>query len=402
MVYIVPILGYLIGSISPSYILGRILRGIDLREYGDGNLGTTNTKRVLGLAPAVITAIFDLSKGVLALLIASRLGAPDWLAYLTGLLAVVGHIFPFYLRFRGGQGAATAMGLLFYGFYQIVVGKIYYSVLEVFLALIALGILALGVYFISRRGNIVGLVTLPVAIILAFLVIPLGMTSIFVIIIFAFHFSIQVYGLAKGKTSLDIPKQISEQIFHWRTIARPLAALFVVFSFFVSHNILLDVIGALALFFIILDLLRLLIGRVNFLFFARLKGFFKEKEKSKFSSMTLFLTAIFILFLAFPGNIASVAALFLIFGDLAAKVFGLIFGKTKFLTKTLEGTVAYFVFSLSAGFTFSLFSPLPFWILTLGALTAALVEPLSIFGIDDNFTVGLISGSLMYALLVLV
>lgn len=402
MIYLAPIAGYILGSISPSYFLGRVLRHIDLREYGDGNLGATNTKRVLGLAPAVITAIFDLSKGVLALYIAILLGAPDWLAYLTGLLAVVGHIFPFYLGFRGGQGAATAMGLLFYSFYQIITGKIYNLALDTLLALVVLGVLALGVYFISRRGNIVGLVTLPAAIALVFLVLPLKTVPIYLAIIFAFHFSIQVFNLAKGKATLNIPEQVSRQIFNWRSIARPLAALFVVISFFVSHNILLYFVGVIALFFIILDLLRLLIGRVNFLFFAKLKGFFKEKEKAKFSSMTLFLTAVFILYLVFPGNIASVAALFLIFGDLMAKVFGLIFGKTRFVTKTLEGTTAYFIFSLLAGFIFSLFTPLPFWILSIGALTAALVEPLSIFGIDDNFTVGLISGSVMYALLVLV
>lgn len=402
MIYLLPIVGYLVGSISPSYFLTKIIKGIDLREYGDKNLGTTNFKNVVGFTPSIFVAIFDLLKGVAVVLLSNWLGVPAFVGLIAGLMAIVGHIFPFYLKFRGGQGAATAMGLLFYSFYLIIADRIFSSSSETFLALVVLGILALGVYFISRRGNIVGLVTLPAAIALIFLVLPLKIVPIYLAIIFAFHFSIQIFNLVKGKTALEIPEQTSKQIFHWRSIARPLAALFVVFSFFVAHNILLYVIGALSLFFIILDLLRLLIGSVNILFFAKLRGVFKEKEKAKFSSMTLFLTAIFILFLVFPNNVASVASLFLIFGDLMAKVFGLIFGKTRFVTKTLEGTTAYFVFSLLAGFIFSLFVPLPFWIIVLGALTAALVEPLSIFGIDDNFTVGLISGSVMYALLVLV
>ena len=54
--------GYLLGSISPAYILGKLLRGIDIREYGDKNAGTTNTRRVLGLGPAIITGFYDFFK----------------------------------------------------------------------------------------------------------------------------------------------------------------------------------------------------------------------------------------------------------------------------------------------------------------------------------------------------
>jgi len=65
--------GYLKGSISPAYILGKLLRGIDIRQHGDGNAGRMNVYYVLGLKPTVITAIFDLSKGLISMYIASLL-----------------------------------------------------------------------------------------------------------------------------------------------------------------------------------------------------------------------------------------------------------------------------------------------------------------------------------------
>ncbi len=102
------IIGYLLGSVSPSYILGKLLKGIDIREHGDGNAGTTNTKKVLGIGPAIIAAIYDLGKGLLSIWIAYKLGADPVFMYAAGYAAILGHVFPFYLGFRGGQGVATA------------------------------------------------------------------------------------------------------------------------------------------------------------------------------------------------------------------------------------------------------------------------------------------------------
>jgi len=73
---IIFILGYLIGAISPSYFLGKILKGIDIREHGDHNAGTLNTLHVLGLLPAIITAFFDLTKGLIVALLACYIGIP--------------------------------------------------------------------------------------------------------------------------------------------------------------------------------------------------------------------------------------------------------------------------------------------------------------------------------------
>jgi dolichol kinase len=142
--------------------------------------------------------------------------------------------------------------------------------------------------------------------------------------------------------------------------------------------------------------------RVNVYLFRRFAALFKEKERRGFSSMTYFLVAVFILLLAFPVTIASYAIVFLIFGDLASKFFGLLYGRTGIMTKTLEGSVAYFAFSFAAGYVLRAFLPLALWLLALGALTASVTEIFSIFGIDDNFSVGLVTASLMLACNVLV
>lgn len=104
---------YLLGSIPSSYLAGRWTRGIDLREHGSGNLGATNTFRVLGPRIAAPVMLADLFKGFLpTALFPLWDGTESWnwaVAY--GGAAVVGHVFSVYMRFRGGKGVATAAGV---------------------------------------------------------------------------------------------------------------------------------------------------------------------------------------------------------------------------------------------------------------------------------------------------
>ena len=104
---------YLVGSIPSSYIAGRLVRNIDLRQHGSGNLGATNTFRVLGARVAAPVMIFDMAKGfVPAALFAEWDGNDAWawaLAY--GAAAILGHVFSIYMRFHGGKGVATATGV---------------------------------------------------------------------------------------------------------------------------------------------------------------------------------------------------------------------------------------------------------------------------------------------------
>jgi glycerol-3-phosphate acyltransferase PlsY len=103
--------GYLIGSIPFAYLLARRVGGVDIRIVGSGNVGAANLVRVTGLAVGVTAALLDMAKGSAVILLAHRIGADETLKAATGLAAVVGHIYPVWLRFRGGKGVATACGV---------------------------------------------------------------------------------------------------------------------------------------------------------------------------------------------------------------------------------------------------------------------------------------------------
>jgi glycerol-3-phosphate acyltransferase PlsY len=106
---------YAIGSVSPAFILGKITGKVDIRGQGDGNDGTLNTAATLGIVPGLIAGHFDISKGILSLFMSRQfLGLEGNLLLIPIGGAIAGHIFPFYLRFRGGQGSATAIGLLLF------------------------------------------------------------------------------------------------------------------------------------------------------------------------------------------------------------------------------------------------------------------------------------------------
>ncbi len=103
---------YLIGSIPWPYLVVRALRGVDIRTIGDGFMGTSNVWRAVGRKAAVAVFLGDMAKGALALLLTRWLGAPAYTEVLVGPAAVAGHIWPLFLRFRGGGGAAVAIGAL--------------------------------------------------------------------------------------------------------------------------------------------------------------------------------------------------------------------------------------------------------------------------------------------------
>lgn len=117
MQYILVIFGYLVGSIPFGLLYGR-LAGVDVRQQGSGNIGATNVNRLLGKKLGLLTLISDLLKGLAPMLIAAQVltSQPDpylW-TMLTGTAAFVGHCWPIYLKFRGGKGVATALGIFLY------------------------------------------------------------------------------------------------------------------------------------------------------------------------------------------------------------------------------------------------------------------------------------------------
>ena len=104
MPWLIPILGYLLGSIPTAYIAGRLLRGRDIRQMGDGNVGAQNAFRQLGAKVGITVGIIDIGKGALAVLIAQAAGIPLVAVLITGAAAVVGHNWPVFLGVRGGRG----------------------------------------------------------------------------------------------------------------------------------------------------------------------------------------------------------------------------------------------------------------------------------------------------------
>ena len=103
---------YLLGSIPSSYIMGRLLRGIDLREHGSGNLGAANTFRVLGARAAVPVLLFDVGKGFLAVKLLSMAGIHSIeLTLVAALIAILGHNYSIFVRFSGGKGVGTTSGV---------------------------------------------------------------------------------------------------------------------------------------------------------------------------------------------------------------------------------------------------------------------------------------------------
>jgi glycerol-3-phosphate acyltransferase PlsY len=107
------VLGYMIGSISFSFIFGRLFRGIDIRKHGSGNAGATNTLRILGVVPALIVLALDIAKGVLAVWIGGWIHPDDIIIpILSGLAVILGHNWPIFFSFRGGKGIATTIGVV--------------------------------------------------------------------------------------------------------------------------------------------------------------------------------------------------------------------------------------------------------------------------------------------------
>ena len=110
------IIAYVIGSIPAGYLIVRAREGDDVRQTGSGGTGATNVARHAGKGAGVMTLIFDALKGVIAVFIAGVLAQAlfpyaDWTIAFAGVAAIVGHVFPVWLRFRGGKGVATCLGV---------------------------------------------------------------------------------------------------------------------------------------------------------------------------------------------------------------------------------------------------------------------------------------------------
>ena len=104
------LIGYVLGCFNFAYIIGR-LKGIDIREKGTGNAGASNVFISMGKGFGVLTAVLDILKGFLAVYICRRIFLDPNCPYIGGIFAVIGHIFPFFMHFKGGKGFASYIGM---------------------------------------------------------------------------------------------------------------------------------------------------------------------------------------------------------------------------------------------------------------------------------------------------
>ncbi len=101
------LLAYILGSIPFSYIIPRVTKGIDIREHGSGNVGSSNVSRVCGKGAGIVALSFDVGKGAAAVFLCSIAGTP----LILGCFAILGHITTPFLKFSGGKGIATSIGV---------------------------------------------------------------------------------------------------------------------------------------------------------------------------------------------------------------------------------------------------------------------------------------------------
>ncbi len=186
---IIPIVAYLIGSIPFGYLIVRRKIGADIRQTGSGGTGATNVSRRAGKMAGVLTLLLDAAKGCVAVLIAKAASGDDWVIAAAAVAALVGHIYPVWLGFRGGKGVATGVGI--------------------FLMLAPVAVLCAGVIFVAivaltryvSLGSIIAAVLIPVFVWLLSDLRPLFVAAVVgaALIVFAHRGNIQ--RLASGTES---------------------------------------------------------------------------------------------------------------------------------------------------------------------------------------------------------
>jgi len=376
-IIIAGVLGYLLGSISPAYILAKAYRQEGVREPADA-------RRVFGLPLAGFSVAVDLGKAAGALLIAERLlGLSDAWLFVPAWSALLGHIFPFYFGFRGGRGYTAAAGLcLLLAVTAALRGAWHPSQPAAVAAVVLL------IYIASRNRALTALVGFFFLAVLSLLLLDLGPRSLLLnsLCLYGFAFSVRE-ALCEHLFVMDT----SIEMKWWRVIARPFALLFIPIDMVFGRKALLFLMAAIGVILIGMDLFRILSRH-------QLSMLFKRKESKRFSSMTSFMVAIFIIFLVFRGVIPYLGLAYITIGDMFSKIVGIKFGKRTLLRdRTLEGSLAFLGGSFLAGWVIYIRLPVPLYAAIAGPVFAAAVELFSM-DLDDNFTVGIVSSGFLFAL----
>lgn len=405
-------IGYLIGSVNPAYIIGRITKGIDIRNYGSKNAGTMNAFTILGKKAGITTLGYDILKGIIAIVIVGLFSIHGLdlifsikssfyllIVLLSGFFAILGHDFPFYLKFKGGKGAATTYGIIL--FCLILLIKEGYFPWYVFMYF---AFLSGSFIFITRAANLACFISSPIFIFLinfyAFKKTPY--VSLFLSFLLCYIIFVSVLQMIKKEWSEEIkyaPHPSKVKLV--RKILRCWAILFPAVYIIFGYLPTLIFIGFWLILFIGAEILRF--TKEEFRENGIVQVLLRKREEKKISGITLFTISAFLVVLLFSKTVAITALFFAIFGDLFAELIGKKFGKIKLLGKTFEGTVMCFstciIIGLLLKFPYSISSVA----VVLGSLATAFIEliPIKIgsLKIDDNFTMPIFSALILSLIL---
>ena len=165
------IFGYLLGSTPFGYLISKA-KGIDIRKVGSGNIGGTNVIRAFGIKWGLLVVVLDILKAVIPVYLAIRILPLDWQIASVAITPVLGHIFPVWLKFKGGKGVATTLGVLF-----VLLGW------KIFLILITVWLLVLFVFQIMSFTNLLMASLFPMVFWLSFESLAYYIFSIFLVIL---------------------------------------------------------------------------------------------------------------------------------------------------------------------------------------------------------------------------
>ncbi len=395
LLHVLPVLiGYLLGSFLPGYFLPLWIKDIDIRTLGDGNPGTINVKRSLGLSLAAMIAAYDLTKGLISMLIAYEwFKAPVYIVALAGFAAIVGHKFPFYLKFKGGRGIATTVGIFIFLLGKVTTESMAFH--DVVAALCYIGVYAALTMAATHDEDFLAITMLPIiGAILAFYVRSYSELTLVLVLI----------GMISYESSKNLRREMfvvaNDRSTLWRIFARPLAILVIFLGLFISRQNVLLIVGGVLFLFFLLDILRITIPRLEAVLHGNIwkdARLLREREQGRISSITNFLLGIFLPLLFFHQHVTYATLGFLSIGGVSAKIVEINYGKTILFRKngkTLQGTLAFLSACLSVAYFLWVAKLLSLWIGLVGACVATLAEMLP-SQIDDNLSVPIVSGAIM-------
>ncbi len=342
-VIILLLASYLLGSFNTAYFLGRLVKGIDIRKYGTTNAGALNVSRVLGLRYSIITAVVDMFKAFIPVTASYLMGMPDFMLLIVYVAVLLGHVFPFYLNWRGGYGVSAsfgaALGLIYPLINNLELLVIYWFIIAIF-------------YFISST----------------FILVPLR----------------EPWRILKGKLK------------PWRKVLRFAALIFPIWYLIFDKSAALYLLVIILAIFITLDILRAILPKAKKFFILR--ALMKEGEK-KISGITLLLISILISFILFPRDVAILITVMVIIGDNMAVLVGTKFGIIKLVgKKSLEGSLAFLGSAFFIGLLLINLNLInvSFWFVLIAASVCAIIELISEkVKIDDNLLVQIAAGIIM-------